>query len=346
MLDKVLGLVVNIIKAPVVLATGFIIGLLLGMLIGWAPLSWLAPSFQWTDAAPVDLSAKFGYQQQYLSMVAERYAQNPGMNDDEVKALLGERWDTLDAFKAVEQMAKDKDPGYTLYQGQMAALASRLKALSPPETEKPQGGLASWQICLFGLLFLFILVGGGWFLLQRMAGGEKYVGEPGVVSPVERARASQAVIPTDWTDELDKPVSQFVTTYELGDDRYDMSFAIESGPDFLGECGVAISETVGVPDPKKVTALEVWLFDKNDVRTITKVLMSEHCFGDDMLRGKLAPKGEAVLIGPDQSVMLDTQTLRLRVRVIEMDYGMGELPPQSFFDRVKLELAAWPKPVA
>ncbi len=344
MLDKVLGLAVNIFKAPSVLVTGLIIGLLLGMLIGWAPLSWLAPSFQWTDAAPVDLSSKFGYQQQYLSMVAERYAQNPTMSDKDVLLLLGERWTTRDAATAVEKMAKD--PNYARYQVQLAGLDSRLKAMSPPETGKPRSGLSSPQICLLGLLFLVILVGGGLLLWRRMAGGGTVAGEPGVISPVERARASQAVVPTEWTGELEKPVSQFVTTYEMGDDRYDMSFAIESGPDFLGECGVAISETVGMPDPKKVTALEVWLFDKNDVRTITKVLMSDHCFGDDMLRSKLAPKGEAVLIGPNQSVMLDTQTLRLRVRVIELEYGMGELPPQSFFNRVKLELAAWPRPAA
>jgi hypothetical protein len=344
MLDKVLGLVVDIIKAPIVLIAGLVIGLLLGILIGWAPLSWLAPSFQWTDAAPVDLSAKFGYQQQYLSMVAERYAQDPTMSDDDVLLLLGERWNTRDAAKTVEQMAKD--PNYALYQVQLAGLASRLKAMSPPETEKPTGGLSPLLICGAFLVLLVVLVGGYWFLKDRLFGVQQIAGEPGVISPVERARASQAVAPTEWTGELEKPVSQFVTTYELGDDRYDMSFAIESGPDFLGECGVAISETVGVPDPKKVTALEVWLFDKNDVRTITKVLMSDHCFGDDTLRGKLAPKGEAVLIGPDQSVELDTQTLKLRVRVIELDYGMGELPPQSFFNRVKLELAAWPKSVA
>jgi hypothetical protein len=43
-----------------------------------------------------------------------------------------------------------------------------------------------------------------------------------------------------------------------------------------GECGVGISETIGVGDPKKVTAFEVWLFDKNDIQTVTKVLMSAH----------------------------------------------------------------------
>ena len=33
-------------------------------------------------------------------------------------------------------------------------------------------------------------------------------------------------------------------------------------------------------EPKKVAALEIWLFDKNDIKTATKVLMSEHAYND------------------------------------------------------------------
>jgi hypothetical protein len=40
---------------------------------------------------------------------------------------------------------------------------------------------------------------------------------------------------------------------------------------------------------------------------------------------------------------LETASLKVRARVVEMDYGSGELQPRSFFNKVVLELAAWPK---
>jgi hypothetical protein len=140
------------------------------------------------------------------------------------------------------------------------------------------------------------------------------------------------------------PISQYMSTYILGDDLYDDSFSIETpSGDFLGECGSGISETIGVGDPKKVSATEVWLFDKTDIRTVTKVLMSEHAYNDPAIRAKLAPKGEAVLIQPGSTTVLETQALRVQVRIIDLQYGEGSLPPKSFFSRLTVEIAAWPK---
>ena len=146
---------------------------------------------------------------------------------------------------------------------------------------------------------------------------------------------------TVWS-ETEAPMAQFVTSYGIGDDYYDQSFSIETTTgEFLGECGVGISEAIGVGDPKKVTAFEVWLFDKNDIRTVTKVLMTEHCYGDDALRAKLAPKGEAVLGQEETIIGLETASLRVQAKVIEMEYGEGNLPPNSFVTRLTIELAAW-----
>jgi hypothetical protein len=106
---------------------------------------------------------------------------------------------------------------------------------------------------------------------------------------------------------------------------------------------MGISEAIGVGDPKKVTAFEVWLFDKNDIRTITKVIMSEHAYHDDALRAKLAPKGEAALARPGETVVLETASLIINAHIVEIEYGTGELPPQSFFNRIVVELATWAK---
>jgi hypothetical protein len=138
-----------------------------------------------------------------------------------------------------------------------------------------------------------------------------------------------------------------VTTYVLGDDHYDPSFSIElESGEFMGECGVGISETIGAGEPDRVTALEAWLFDKNDIRTVTKVLMSKYAFNDEALRTKLAPKGEPILVREGEDLILETKMLRLRVHVVEVLYGKVDLPPDSFFERLTLELVAWVKPGA
>ncbi len=43
-----------------------------------------------------------------------------------------------------------------------------------------------------------------------------------------------------------------MTTYMLGDDMYDESFTFDApNGEFLGECGVSSSDTIGVGEPKK-----------------------------------------------------------------------------------------------
>jgi hypothetical protein len=114
------------------------------------------------------------------------------------------------------------------------------------------------------------------------------------------------------------------------------SASIHSG-EFLGEW-VGISETIGGAT-EEGNRFEVWLFDKNDIQTVTKVLMSQHAYMDETIRQRLAAKGEPVLIEPGTETVLETHSLRLVVRSVDMGYGEGPLPSQSFFDRLVLELA-------
>jgi hypothetical protein len=106
---------------------------------------------------------------------------------------------------------------------------------------------------------------------------------------------------------------------------------------------VGISESIGTDSPKNVTALEVWLFDKNDIRTVTKVVMSDHAFFDEALKAKLAPKGEPVLARENETVVLETASLIINAEIRDMQYGAGTLPPQSYFDQITIELSAWAK---
>jgi hypothetical protein len=130
-----------------------------------------------------------------------------------------------------------------------------------------------------------------------------------------------------------------VATFNLGDESYDESFDIEDpgGGGYLGECGMTSSELVN-GDPNRVTALEVWLFDKSDIRTVTKVLMSDYAYGNQALREKLSSRGDAILVRPDLGFILDAQTLRLEGRVLDVAYDDTEAPPRSTMRRLSVQL--------
>jgi len=137
-----------------------------------------------------------------------------------------------------------------------------------------------------------------------------------------------------------------LTTYVQGDNRYDESFSIEAPNrgEFYGECGINIAEHVNRYDPGKVSALEVWLFDKSDIHTMTGVLLSPYSFQNEVERSKLKSKGEAVQVDEDASLTLETQQLKLRVRVLSTQPGYDPaLPTNSFFEHVVLELIVWRK---
>lgn len=114
------------------------------------------------------------------------------------------------------------------------------------------------------------------------------------------------------------------TTYNLGDENYDVNRSVESASgEFLGECGVSAAEVWGVGQPGSVSAFEVWLFDKDDVRTETKVLVSENALRDPALHDRLAEKGELIKAEAGQVITLETANLRLEVTVLDLAFGSG-----------------------
>ncbi len=71
--------------------------------------------------------------------------------------------------------------------------------------------------------------------------------------------------------------------------------------------------------------------------------MSEHAYNDPNIRARLEPKGELVVVKAGEQVLLETQTLQLLATIVDMDYGAGAMPQKSYFDRITLELAIWPR---
>ena len=325
-----------LIKKPAVAITlGVIVGLTLGLVIGWG--IW---PVQWTDATPEVL--RMDLQEDYMRMTIDSFRgnSNPDLAVQRYQALGNSAGKT---FLKIESEPGDLDPAIIAVFRQVVE-SSLGKTIETTEqaSEKSTSSLSSVVISVAGILILAVVVFGAFYLLKNVF-RVKPRGEASAA--MHAAEANRQAERTDFQSlGLAPPVTQTMTTYVLGDDLYDESFSIDTqGGDFLGEYGVGVSEAIGVGDPKKVTALEVWLFDKNDIKTATKVLMSPHAFDDPTLRAKLEAKGELVMLEPQGQIILETATLQLLVTVNDLEYGEGPLPPESFFDRITLELAIWPK---
>lgn len=322
----------NQINRPMATGIGaFFAGLLIGLVIlGW----WIWP-VQWSDAAPRHL--RLDLQEDYMRMAIDSYARTP--DDDLTKRVI----DGLGKENAAKLLATVTEK----YKGKLDENAikqySTLLGIGalPTPTAAPTGKPApiNLTVVLALMCLLTVVIGAILVYLFFFRGRTPAARHPAGES-VSRSVPQQSYPDTSQ----EPPVVQYLTTYSLGNDLYDDSFSIDSPTgEFLGECGVGISETIGVGDPKKVTAFEVWLFDKNDIQTVTKVLMSEHAFIDPVVKQRLESKGEPIQAEGGKRVTLETATLTLEARVVSMNYGQGALPQKSFFDQVTLELAVWPK---
>jgi hypothetical protein len=319
------------------LIAGVVVGVVLGLLLG-ALIFYVLWPVEVTGLQSYHLSPEA--KAEYIGLVAESYMLD---RDHARVSKYLELWKPEEEAQAVAN-AKDMysaEPDKVQAIDDLA-LVLGISEVSPSEFEEEH---SLWErvrpMCLVFFLVLLVLVLawiGFRFAVQRRraaAGEAAPMAQP--VSPLARIE--------DWEGVGQPPLGHFFTTYQLGEDTYDESFSIETPMgEFLGECGVGISETVGVGDPDKVTAFEVWLFDKSDIRTVTKVLMSDYAFNDDALRAKLASKGEAVLAQPGSPFALETSSLQVRVDVTELLYGEGDLASQSFFSKLTIELVATAKP--
>ncbi len=326
-------------KPAVAAALGAVVGLIVGLI--WA---WMIQPVVWKDVPPSQLGAT--YQEQYLRMAIDSFHVNPD------NTLAQQRFEALGPVGASILTTIQNNPG-----SQDPSTISSFVSIVQPSVSVPTPSTGGGQtpaktspissIALIVVaIILFALVAYGIFRylipLFRNTRND---------SPTAASRARDITSQTELTDYesmgQEPPISQFVTTYVLGDDLFDDSFSIDApSGEFLGECGVGISETIGVGDPKKVQAFEVWLFDKNDIQTVTKVLMSAHAFNDVATFQRLQAKGEPFMVERNKQVVLETAALQLVATVSDAEYGKGALPEESYFDRLTLEIAVWPKVVA
>ncbi|MFA9402621.1 MAG: hypothetical protein ACERKY_06090 [Anaerolineales bacterium] len=331
-----------------------IAGIALGLLYAWV--------IQPVVLVDADISQlREDLQVDYLRMVIDSYSVNSdselaiqrydsiGENREEILSYVGENPgevspSELQKFQAL--VAVESPSGVLIVvtteteEGPASAEPTSVSVEPTPATTEPTtASRYILPVCL-GTLGLGALLGVALVLKRRVESKENDF-ETDFTPDFEDA-AHDVGFEAEMEIPSDEPLATFRTTYTSGDDLYDDSFSVESpaSGDFLGECGVGIAEAIGVGDPKKVSAFEVWLFDKNDIQTVTKIIMSNYTFNDEETRNQLAAKGDPVAAEGGEVVELETASLRVEARIVDISYGEGALPKESFFERMTIELKA------
>jgi hypothetical protein len=344
------------LQNPTTVIAGIAGAFILGILLGWIVLGWYVAPVEWVDANASDL--RYDLQIDFMRMAIDSYNLRPDTGTatrrlqeygdaDLAATVLADVSGSLneqspEVIRVFQQLINTLGGSAVSSGGGVGTTTTTTPGVTGlgGGTDTPENsGPGLW---FFVILCVLVILGGGLvalFFIRRNRGDG-----PRTASAISRQYSSQ-VEGTDFEALGESaPVAQWMTTYLISDDLFDDSFSIDSAAgEFLGECGVGIADTIGVGEPKRVTAFEVWLFDKNDIQTVTKVIMSQHVYSDDSIRDRLSAKGEPILARPGEQAVLETETLQMVARVIDMAYGSGALPEDSFFDRVTIELAVWQK---
>ena len=333
------------IKNPLTVGiVGFVIGTIFGLVV----LGWLLWPVQWINAQPEHLSPLA--QAEYLRMAIEAYGQNGDLQkaQERFSALGDSAEDILTSVVQEPQgLSNDLIQNFRSYvTGGAPTIFPTSEAETVPLTEEAEeeGGARNLLLIIVPILCVLVLFLGAVLFYIFVLRGRMAIGKKAPEGELYDETPDYAMEEEYYEPSSEPPIAQFMASYRLGDDLFDDSFSIESpSGEFLGECGIGISEAIGVGEPKKVTAFEIWLFDKNDIQTVTKILMSTHAFNDDMIRQRLEAKGEPVLSQPGEEILLETQTLSLVARVVDTNYIDGAAPSQSCFEHLVVELMAWNK---
>jgi hypothetical protein len=354
-------------QVSVGIVIGLILGVGIGLLIGWVirPVEYeQAYTYQLVDeekqqyvAAVVDsynLTKQLGVAQgrlntwtpeekvtEFTRLFAEYLVDGKTQEAQQVAALAAELqrvegWDPAAVSDAANQVASQYTDSGELNRAQAASqFASELTGAVSPSAQVPTpavsepsarlpiiGDARLVAVCAVLLLALGLIALILIFSRQRRA--------------KERLAAEKAV--PEWAGTGPPPVLQKMSSYALGMDNFDESFAIETeDSEWLGECGMGISESLDDGAPRRVAAFEVWLFDKPNTLTVTKVLMSDYANNNEALRNKLASRGEPVLATPGGTFTLETPDLIVEAQVVEMEYGEGT-PGFGYFNNLEVML--------
>lgn len=361
----------GLLSNPLVLGIG---GFVIGLLVGWFLLGYSLFPVQYSDADPWDMNP--AGTEQWIVMTADSYTLNQnqtlaqqrlrGFTKQEIEQTLRQEFTKRnqegDAEGAAQIQAFAELLGVSVTGGTPAAQPT-------PGPATGRGGVFdNLGMLLLGLAGIILVVALALFLYTRFRGraqpapsaattstattatGARTAAtqpsglyeEPATAPPMTAPAAAAAATATAprAAAPAAKSLGTFAATYKFGEDNYDTSFTLETARgDFLGETGMGTSERMDDSKPDKVTAFDIWLFDKTDVRTVTQILMSEHAFNDQAIRQRLATKGELVLAEKGKSIRLETATLAVDATIVDLVYASTPgLPPNSHFQKLIVEM--------
>lgn len=352
-----------------VLILGFALGLVWG---------WVIQPVEWADADPSYLSEQ--YKEDYFRMVVDSYRVNfsDGLAKTRIDAM---NTDVEAMYSTVGNNPGTVDPAFLLYFGKFLSeqgyftsekipfepSASSTDTTDPGSTViESQGAENSGLSVTFVIIASIFAVGLAGFaiytILRRRSRSfadeydeeyEEYEEEQPApdrkfATPLRREASQQPIRPQSRSavehGSEKQPFARFQTTYLVGNDDFNESYSIDSrNGEYLGECGFGVSEFMGVGSPKKASAFEVWMFDKNDIQTVTKVLMTPFLFNDYNSRARLEPKGELVEVKPGKQIRLETATLFMIATIKDMKFGEGISADKSYLDQISMDLSIWQK---
>ncbi len=336
---------------PLIIVVILVIGLGLGLVAGWMTVSFkaspddvaaAADSYALNTDLPLAKSrlsslSKAEQQSIFQTLITRANASN--------RQIEGQRLsDLAKAMGITPGSATSATPAPGITTSATPAPGATTSLSGTPTPAASSSGVGNLLIPIVLIFVVFVLVvAAGLIFFMRILPGMQSRRAPRTATPLAGETETQwaeRVSPTTAPTTTAGGLGHFVPQYTLGNDNYDTSYSLETPRgEFLGECGMGISETIGEGKPDKVTAFDLWLFDKADVRTVTQILMSDYAYNDETLRTKLASKGDAVLAQKGATVRLETQSLAITAQIVELVYATNaNHPPNSHFQKLIVEI--------
>ncbi len=313
--------------------------------LGWAYS--ISPTV-YRDAAPAQLAQ--GWQNIWAQLLVERYrlAVNTAVTSPEFNENLVRLLSAVDDPVNIVRSLGISDAGFLplVERAQLASVAA------PPEPTV-QGDVEPFVVgpvvVVLGAIVLTLVnrlvlqptvVAGAQSLWRRRPNA---MSMPTVPSHLRR-REPEAIHTGDT--ESGQPVLRQLSVYKGSSADYDDSWEIQARDKaFLGECGVTGADAGTHGSGLNVSALEAWLFDKDDpVRSMTTIFATGFVINDPTARAQMETRGNIVPLEPGATAYLETNSLRLRVRVIDVVWGAtGNAPSNSFLESATTEISVWHK---
>lgn len=331
---------------------GAVVGLIVGLLLGWFVLGWWLVPVQWVNARPSDLHPQ--WQEHYVAMVVDSYlltgdrqtaqARLEGFDEETLGRVLGQveaRFEQRGATRqaqGVRQLADLLDVSI-LPAGAPTAVATGVptQAAEAPVASVQPSGIPGWlirvaQVCGIALLAMLVIVGGVagflWFQRRSMQFEDRR-------GPAEQASRRARTEPRIGSITLGEQVT--IQYRDEGPD-FEQTYQIYRGDEIIGSCGLRGVSTLS--GGGHVAACAAWLYEQKfpERSADTRVLASRRVYQNPALRSSLIDErdpGKVIPALPGQTAHLAHETLEMALRVMHVEYYD---PGEQYISRLIVEM--------